>query len=151
MDRRTITGILFLAPFLVWAAATTAVAGENLIAIDANHVAIKGYDTVAYFTDGKAIKGSSRFEYVWSDAKWQFTSAAHRDMFAANPERYAPQYGGFCAGLMANVGALSIANPTTWAIVDGKLYMFSGANVGDWRANDIARADENWRTAHANP
>jgi hypothetical protein len=150
MGRRTITVILFLAPFLVLAAATTAAAGEsNLIAVDANHVAIKGYDTVAYFTDGQAIKGSSEFEYAWSDARWQFSSATHRDMFAANPERYAPQYGGYCAGLMASYGALSIANPKTWTIVDGKLYMFSGADVGDWRANDIARGDANWHSAHA--
>jgi len=149
MGSRTITAILLLVPFLVLAAATTAAAGENnLIAVDANRVAIKGYDTVAYFTDGKAIKGSSEFQYVWSDAKWQFSSAAHRDMFSANPERYAPQYGGYCAGLMASYGALSIANPTNWTIVDGKLYMFSGADVADWHATDIARADANWHSAH---
>jgi hypothetical protein len=85
---------------------------------------------------------------VWSDAKWQFSSAAHRDIFSANPERYAPQYGGYCAGLMADYGTLSIANPNNWTIVDGKLYMFSGVHVGDWRAADVARADANWHSAH---
>ncbi len=135
-----------LASFLFLASAPTAGAGEQkLIATDLNHVAIRGYDTVAYFTDGKAIKGSSQFEYVWGDARWQFSSAAHRDLFAADPERYAPQYGGYCANVLAN-GELSVANPTSWTIVDGKLYMFAGSKfVGGWRAGDIAQADQSWR------
>jgi len=58
-------------------------------------VAIKGYDTVAYFTEGRAVKGKSEFEFTWQDARWRFSSAANRDLFAADPERYAPQYGGF--------------------------------------------------------
>ncbi len=58
-------------------------------------VAIKGYDTVAYFTEGKAVKGKNEFEYEWQDAKWLFSSAANRDKFVANPQAYAPQYGGF--------------------------------------------------------
>jgi hypothetical protein len=58
-------------------------------------VAIKGYDTVAYFTEGRAVQGTSEFEVTWQDARWRFASAANRDLFAANQERYAPQYGGF--------------------------------------------------------
>lgn len=58
-------------------------------------VAIKGYDPVAYFTEGEAVKGESKFSYVWNDAKWYFASQANRDLFASDPERYAPQYGGF--------------------------------------------------------
>lgn len=58
-------------------------------------VAIKGYDTVAYFTEGKAVKGKKEFEYEWQDAKWRFSSASNRDKFVANPQAYAPQYGGF--------------------------------------------------------
>ena len=57
-------------------------------------VAIKGYDTVAYFTEGRAVKGSKAFSYTWNDAKWYFANAKHRDMFSSDPERYAPQYGG---------------------------------------------------------
>lgn len=57
-------------------------------------VAIKGYDTVAYFTEGRAVRGSKEFAYTWNDAKWYFSNAKHRDMFASDPERYAPQYGG---------------------------------------------------------
>ena len=58
-------------------------------------VAIKGYDTVAYHTQGRAVKGKSEFSHKWNDAKWYFANAENRDMFAANPERYAPQYGGY--------------------------------------------------------
>ncbi len=58
-------------------------------------VAIKGYDTVAYHTEGRAVKGHSKYSHEWNDAKWHFTSAANRDLFVADPERYAPQYGGY--------------------------------------------------------
>src|SRR5258708_20220084 len=58
-------------------------------------IAIKGYDTVAYFEQSKAVKGSPNFEHTWNGAKWLFATAAHRDAFAKDPERYAPQYGGF--------------------------------------------------------
>jgi YHS domain-containing protein len=57
--------------------------------------AIKGYDTVAYHTEGRAVKGESKYSYEWNDAKWYFKSAENRDLFAANPEKYAPQYGGY--------------------------------------------------------
>jgi YHS domain-containing protein len=62
---------------------------------DSLGVAIKGYDTVAYFTEGKAVKGKEEFKYEWQNAKWRFSSAANRDRFVANPQTYAPQYGGF--------------------------------------------------------
>ena len=58
-------------------------------------VAIKGYDTVAYHIEGRAVKGKSKFSHKWNDAKWYFSSAGNKDLFAADPERYAPQYGGY--------------------------------------------------------
>lgn len=58
-------------------------------------VAIKGYDTVAYHTENRAVKGNSEFSYNWNDAIWYFSTAENRDMFAADPEHYAPQYGGY--------------------------------------------------------
>jgi len=58
-------------------------------------VAIKGYDTVAYHSEGRAVKGKSEFSHKWNDAKWYFSSAENKDLFAADPERYAPQYGGY--------------------------------------------------------
>jgi YHS domain-containing protein len=58
-------------------------------------VAIKGYDPVAYHTKNRAVKGKRTFAHNWNDAKWYFASAANRDLFVSNPERYAPQYGGY--------------------------------------------------------
>jgi YHS domain-containing protein len=58
-------------------------------------VAIKGYDTVAYHTEGRAVKGTRKISYEWNDAKWYFSSTENRELFAADPERYAPQYGGY--------------------------------------------------------
>jgi hypothetical protein len=116
-------------------------------------IAIKGYDTVAYFTDGHPTKGESQFEFIWDDVRWRFASVAHRDQFAADPERYAPQYGGFCAGAMY-FGEAVAADPTAWKIVDGKLYLFATATVADkWSHRDTAEriqaADENWRKFQA--
>jgi hypothetical protein len=147
-------GSVLLASFLLFAVGTTAGCDENkkMVAVDSNHVAIRGYDTVAYFTDGKATKGSPKFESVWDEAKWQFASAAHRDMFTANPELYVPQYGGNCAAAMAN-GVATPADPEAWTIVDGKLYMLRGkAGVGPWKVDadaNIQSADKRWLAMQA--
>ncbi len=113
-----------------------------------DHVAIQGYDVVAYFTDGKATKGSSDISLSFDDSRWQFASTAHKEMFAADPDRYMPQYGGSCAGGMV-LGLLVAANPENWVIVDGRLYMISGtkADIEAWKAHaaeNIAAADKNW-------
>ena len=68
---------------------------NNPVNMDSDGLAIKGYDTVAYFTVGKAVKGDKQFSHVWKDAKWLFTSKEHLDLFIASPEKYAPQYGGY--------------------------------------------------------
>lgn len=114
----------------------------------ADHVAIQGYDVVSYFTDGKPVKGSPTHEVAFDDVKWWFKNAAHKEMFTADPERYLPQYGGFCAGGMA-MGVSVAANPDNWVIVDGKLYMVSGsrANLEEWKAHaaeNIKVADKIW-------
>jgi hypothetical protein len=137
-----------LASLLICAEAIPAGADDQkLLAVDSNHVAIKGYDTVAYFTDGKAVKGSSAFEYVYDDAKWEFSSATHRDLFAADPDRYMPQYGGFCAGAMV-FGDLTPADTEAWVIVGGKLYMVAKkAMLEGWKAGaeeNIGAADKQW-------
>ena len=121
--------------------------------VDADNVAIQGYDTVAYFVDGKATKGKSEFEHSWHDARWQFASTTNRDLFAANPDRYAPQYGGYCSlGLAA--GEYANGNPEAWSIVDGKLYLKKAktmdeakAKVARWRAAQdyhLMLSDYNW-------
>jgi hypothetical protein len=90
-------GLMLLAAFSVLVATPWSLAESHKIPINTDDVgvAIKGYDTVAYFTDGRAVKGNAEFETLWQDARWQFSSAEHRDMFIADPERYAPQYGGY--------------------------------------------------------
>jgi hypothetical protein len=112
------------------------------------HVAVQGYDVVSYFTEGKPVKGSPDHEVPFEDSKWWFKDPAHKEMFAADPERYLPQYGGFCAGGMA-MGVSVPANPDNWVIVDGKLYMVSGgmANLDEWKAHaaeNIKAADKIW-------
>lgn len=85
-------------------------------------VAISGYDTVAYFTEGRPIEGKAGINHRWQDALWYFSSDKHRDMFIADPDGYAPEFGGFCAAGMT-YGAIIKADPRVWAIVDGKLYL----------------------------
>jgi len=86
-------------------------------------VAIKGYDTVAYFTEHKAVKGSEKFAYHWLGANWYFSSAENREIFTREPVKYAPQYGGYCAdGVSAGTITTNI-DPKAWRIVDGKLYL----------------------------
>lgn len=112
------------------------------------HVAIQGYDVVSYFTDGKAVKGSSEIALPFDESMWQFSNISHKEMFAADPDRYLPQYGGMCASGMA-LGISGPANPDSWVIVDGKLYMFSGgaADLAYWKAHaaeNIQAANKIW-------
>lgn len=108
-------------------------------------IAIQGYDPVAYFTLQRATPGVAQFEYDWDEHRWQFSSAQHRDLFKAEPVRYAPQFANFCAVALAR-GEVIQANPEYWLISDGKLYLF-GKSIGpdvfrkDLKAN-IERANE---------
>ena len=86
-------------------------------------LAIKGYDPVAYFTDGKPTHGLPEIEYEWDEQRYRFASEAHRELFRADPVHYAPQFGNFCAMALA-MGEVVVANPEYWLISDGKLYVF---------------------------
>ena len=97
--------------------------------------AIRGYDTVAYFITGKATPGSEDHTWEWQGATWRFASQAHQELFANNPEQYAPQFGGYCAYGVAFGDLLKIEGDQ-WEIVDGKLYLnFSSEWMVKWRAN----------------
>jgi len=85
-------------------------------------VAIQGYDPVAYFTEGGAVKGLPERYFDWNDARWYFASARNRDMFAADPKRYAPSHSGFCA-VSFSAGKFAGMDPLRWKIVDGKLFL----------------------------
>lgn len=110
-------------------------------------VAINGYDPVAYFSAGKPVRGLAEFTHSWRGATWRFASAANRDLFAAAPERYAPQYGGFCAYGVTQGYAVK-TEPDAWKIVDGKLYLNYDQSVQKRWSSDIpgyiAKAEQRW-------
>jgi hypothetical protein len=118
----------------------------------ASGVAIGGYDPVAYFTQGRPVRGSRRHRLEWRGAHWLFASAEHRRAFAADPERYAPRYGGFCAYGVAHNAKVKI-DPDAWSIVDGRLYLNYDKRVQETWTQDkpryIADADRNWPALEA--
>jgi hypothetical protein len=94
--------------------------------------AISGYDTVAYFTENKPVKGLDANVFEWKGAKWKFASAGNLELFKANPDKYAPQYGGYCAYGVAKDSLVKI-DPDQFTILDGKLYLNYDAGVQkDW-------------------
>jgi YHS domain-containing protein len=96
-------------------------------------VAILGYDPVAYFTVGKPVKGLDELTWEWMGAKWKFSSRAHLEAFRAEPAKYAPQYGGYCAYGVSR-GYLVKIEPEQFSIIDGKLYLNYDASVqAEWR------------------
>lgn len=109
--------------------------------------AIKGYDSVAYFKAGKAVKGNEAFSFQWHSMQWYFSSKANRDLFAATPERYAPQYDGYCAWAMAGARKAH-TDPEVWEIVNGKLYLNCSRGAYEKWIKDIPgnikKADANW-------
>jgi len=114
------------------------------------NVAIEGYDTVAYFTEQKPVKGSEAFAYDWMGATWYFANGEHRELFAASPKSYAPQYGGFCADGVSDGKGHAQVNiyPTAWQIVNGKLYLSAGAEfVNPPLPRD--KGDKNWQRIEA--
>ena len=110
-------------------------------------VAIKGYDTVSYFNASKALQGNESFAFQWHDMTWHFLTKENRDLFAASPEKYAPQYDGYCAWAMTEARKAK-TDPEVWKIVNGKLYLnCSSAAYEKWSRDipgNIEKADKNW-------
>lgn len=110
-------------------------------------VAAGGYDPVAYFTDKKPVAGKSEFTHEHDGAVWRFSSAANRDAFKAEPAKYAPQYGGYCAWAVSQ-GYTAKGDPNIWSVVDDKLYLNYDKGVqSNWekdKAGHIKKADANW-------
>lgn len=132
---------------------TTVMLSSKAFAIDPTYTgffsdeAIKGYDTVAYFTENKPVKGKEEFSTKYNEATWLFSSQENLDLFLTNPEKYAPQYGGYCAYAVSQNTTASI-KPELFTIQDGKLYLNYNESINDkWRANKlefIELADQNW-------
>jgi YHS domain-containing protein len=109
--------------------------------------AIRGYDPVSYFIDGKPLPGKEELTYKWNNADWYFSDQQHLDSFKVNPEKYIPQYGGYCAYGMYE-GHKAPTDPNAWTIVNGKLYFNYNLKVRelwkDKREEKIEAADKNW-------
>jgi hypothetical protein len=108
----------------------------------------KGYDVVSYFTEAKAVLGSDRYATDYGGARWLFASAEHRDLFAADPEKYAPRFGAYCAWGVAQGKLFDVDPVNGWQIVDGRLYLNFNAQLNATFAKDaasfIATAARNW-------
>lgn len=113
----------------------------------AKKYAVAGYDAVAYYTEKKAVEGKDAFMTRWKDATWRFASKENLEAFVAAPEKYAPQFGGYCAFAIAQ-NELAPGNPRVWKIVDGKLYLNLNAKThGQWEREQsalIKTANANW-------
>lgn len=116
---------------------------------DPQGIAIHGTDPVAYFTQGEPIPGSATFEFRWGGVTWRFSSAEHQALFAANPEAYVPQYGGYCAWAVSE-GYTAPIDPKAWSIVDDRLYLNFNTRIQRRWEQDIPgfieKANQNWPT-----
>ena len=142
--RGALAGAMFLVSAIAWAGAYF----EN------GGVAIRGYDPVAYFKQDKPVKGSSAYTATHEGSTFHFASAANRDAFAADPGKYAPQYGGFCAYAVAN-GYKAKTEPDAFTIVNGKLYLNYDQSIQRrWRRDVpgyIKKGDHNWPEVSKKP
>ena len=131
---------------LAFALSVPAMAAQA-INTNGSNFAIGGYDPVAYFTDGKAIRGAKAYTHEWGGKPWRFRSEENRDAFAAAPDKYAPAYGGYCAYGVAEGYKVRI-DPRAFTIVDGRLYLNYSKGIKKRFDSDrpgyIARADANW-------
>lgn len=118
-----------------------------LLNLDRNGVAIQGYDPVAFFTDSKPVLGNPEIRSTHGGAVYWFTSVDHKAMFEANPEKYEPQFGGWCA-YAASIDTLSPIEPKYWEIVDGRLLLQHNQKAWDlWHkdtSGNLVKADKNW-------
>jgi YHS domain-containing protein len=144
--------ILILAAYACAASTSSSTAlAQQATSASGPRIALDGHDPISYFDAGRPEKGSSQFSFAFDDAVYWFKSADHLAKFVADPERYAPQYGGYCAVTMSG-GEKGPANPEAWTISDGKLYVFRGKiGVDKFNGNPaevVALADASWRKLH---
>ncbi|MDB4838109.1 YHS domain-containing protein [Marinomonas sp.] len=132
----------------LFASASTFAADVDINA-NSKDIAIKGYDTVAYFTESKPVKGSKKYSATYKGATYHFASAENRDLFNADKTKYAPQYGGFCA-MGVVFGQKFNIDPKAWRVVEGKLYLNYNKSVQKKWLQDIPgniqTAEQRWPT-----
>lgn len=143
--RRTFLAGAAALPFAAFAARTAHAAEPPVFATGG--VAINGHDPVAYFTEGKPVEGSPDHTSDWNGAVLRFASAQNKAMFDADPEKYAPKYGGYCAYAVSK-GYTAKTEPDAWSIHEGRLYLnYSKSVRALWAARErhhIEQADMNW-------
>ena len=147
--RRVDTAVSLLTLFLLLASPLHAgVPGSaSPINVDAQGLALRGYDPVAYFEDGKPVRGAEKLSASYGGARFLFASESHRKLFLENPRKYIPEYGGFCA-VGTSFGEKVDVDPATGKIVNGKLYLNNGPKAQEIfdrdTRNTITRANQNW-------
>lgn len=141
---RAMAAIAFVAALSI---AGLAAAEQSAIYSASGKLAVKGADVVAYFTERRAVIGKAEHSTTWRGATWRFSSAENLAKFKANPEKYAPQYGGYCAYAVSE-GYTAKIEPEAWSIVDGKLYLNYSLGIRKrWEQSKqerIRQADKNW-------
>ncbi|WP_067517656.1 YHS domain-containing (seleno)protein [Endozoicomonas ascidiicola] len=132
----------------IFAVATNLAANDQIYTGWLSKKAVSGYDTVAFFTEGQPVKGNPKFKYSYLDVEWYFASEKHLNLFKQNPEKYMPQYGGFCAWAVAAKKYRAPGDPKYWKIVDNKLYLNYDRSVQNKWLKDIPSfikaGDKNW-------
>jgi len=149
--KQIFSAVLFCSFFAMGAQAQSVEVRKKQFNLDPSGLAIQGYDPVAYFAGGKAAEGKKEISFQYQGATYQFASTADRDAFKANPGKYEPQYGGWCAYAMGAKGEKVVVDPETFKIVDGKLYLFYNKffnnTLKTWNKDESrlkANADKNW-------
>ena len=149
-SEKPMTTFRILLMYSMLIAATTSAA--DTLQYSTENGAIDGYDPVSYFSDNKAERGSLDISTEWNGTVWRFTTTAHRDAFIEDPQKYAPQYGGYCALGMAHGGGVP-TDPEAWTIWEGKLYLNMIKEVSiTWRYTPdklIERADQKWEAMNS--
>jgi YHS domain-containing protein len=140
--------IVVLGLFVAIAGSAAAGTDSPVPAVNADQgIGLKGYDAVAYFINGAPTKGSDQYSFAWRGVTYRFASAGNLEKFKADPEKYLPQYGGYCAYAMS-LNRIADIDPSRWAIVNGRLYLNNGFVAEKlWSLNksgNIASADRNW-------
>jgi len=145
--RRALALITSLAASIVIAPTQVHAAKDSIYTKLLSNMAVEGHDTVAYFTQGKPVKGLSNFSTEYKGATWQFASQENLDLFLSDPEKYAPAYGGYCAYAVAQ-GYTAKGDPEQWEIHENRLYLNFNASIQTrWSADKldyIAKSESNW-------
>lgn len=130
---------------LTWANAAWAF---RPVSVNHDNVALSGYDTVAYFVEGRAVKGSPAFNSEWNGAVWWFSTQTNLRLFEEKPQKYVPAFGGYCAFAMSD-GEAVVCDPEAYMIKDGKLYVMKNKDLlRIWQKDPdgyLAKAKKNWK------